>query len=89
MGTSVVFEWRRNCNQLQGSSLPLTCCKQYAANIKALLTWNGLALSLELVAQKGEEILGMLLSYTMHTNWLAQAHWSLLESQTCKDFIKS
>lgn len=53
MGTSVVFEWRRNVSQLQGSSLPLTCCKQYAANIKALLTWNGLALSLELVVQKG------------------------------------
>lgn len=89
MDTSVVSEWRGNGSQLQGSSLPLTRCKQYTDNTKALLTWNGFALSLELVAQKGKEILGMLLSFTMHINWLAQACWSLLETHARKCFIKS
>lgn len=86
MGTSVACEWKGNSSQLQGSYLPLACCKQYTANVKTLMRWSDIALSLEVVAQKGEEILGTLLNYIVHINRSVQVHWSLLETRRCRAF---
>jgi len=68
MGTSVASEWKGNSSHLQGAALPLTHCKQYTANVKTLMRWSGIACSLEVVAQKGDEILGTLLIYIIYIN---------------------
>lgn len=81
MGTSAACEWKGNSSQLQGSYLPLTRCKQYTANVKALMRWSYIALSLEVVAQKGKEILGTLLNYIVYISRSAQVHWSLLKTR--------
>lgn len=79
MGTSAACEWKGSGSQLQGSYLPLTRCKQYTANAKTLMRWSDIALSLEVVAQKGEEILGTLLNYIVYITRSAQVHLSLLK----------
>lgn len=81
MGTSAACKWKGNISQLQGSYLPLACCKQYTTNVKTLTRWSDIALSLEIVAQKGEEILGTLLNCVVCIKRSAQLYWSLREAQ--------
>lgn len=61
MGTAAACEWEGNGSQLPGSYFPLGLCKQYSAHVKALMRCCDIALSLEGVAQKGEETLESLL----------------------------
>lgn len=86
MGTSAACKWKGNISQLQGSYLPLACCKQYTTNVKTLARWSDIALSLEIVAQKGEEILGTLLNCVVCIKRSAQLHWSLRETQRYRGF---
>lgn len=78
MGTSAACEWKGNGSQLQGSYLPHNN-KQYTANVRNLKRWSDIVLSLEVVAQKREEVVGTLFNCILSIN-RSQAHWSLLKT---------
>lgn len=84
MGTSAACEWKGNGSQLQGSYLPRNN-KQYTANVRALKRWSDIALSLEVVAQKRDEILGTLFNYIMSIS-RSQVHWSLIKTHKMQRF---
>lgn len=89
MGTSAACEWKGSSSQLQGCYLPLARCKQCAANVKILMRWSDIVVSLEAVAQKREKILGTLFNHIVRTNRSAQVHWTSLKTKRFRGFPPS
>lgn len=89
MGTSVACEWKGSGSQLQGCYLPLADCKQCTANVKILMRWGDIVVSLEVVAQQRQKILGTLFNYIVHINKSAQVHWTSLKTKRFRGFPAS
>lgn len=78
--------WMERERQSAARILFASRCKQCTANVKTITRWSDIALSLEVAVQKGEEIMGTLLSYNVYFNKAAQVHWSSLKTQRCRGF---